>query len=130
MQTTITNKDISYMIIPGIKKIVIRSYKDAERFANIAARILGTTAEELKQSGRKREYVSMRNIIMAALRIKTFEVDKDTPINYKLSFAEIGLIFNKDHATALHACKHHEERLDPRFYEEYCYYWNKIKHLI
>lgn len=51
---------------------------------------------------RKREFVEIRQVSMAAMRMFLKDENDETK---PLSFAGCAAFFNKDHATAMHACK-------------------------
>jgi chromosomal replication initiator protein len=103
---------VSYMAIPGtdcealvgakIEKVVCAHY--------------GVTPEWIRGKRLRSDKVSrvmVRQAIMAMQREQT-----------KLSLAEIGAAFGKDHATALHACKSIERRRNQKAFAKG---WEELK---
>ena len=90
---------INPYIIPGLEKI----YTENTIFCNVCD-IYGFDSNTVfnNNKSRKREFVEIRQVSMAAMRMFLKEEnDKTKP----LSFAGCATFFNKDHATAMHACK-------------------------
>lgn len=76
-----------------------------EIIINAAAAAFGVTVEEMKSKTRRREVAYARYTAMRLIRENT-----------KLLLSEIGELFGRDHATALHGIRRHSEL---RVYEDY-----------
>ena len=104
----------SYWIIPAQRKIE----KDITlRINNLIKRVcesFSLSEKELMSKRRFREFVTARNVAMYILHK-----------HYGVTSTKAGAILNKDHCTALHACKSISGFME---YDES--FRNKVKHLI
>ena len=85
---------LNYMIAPGVKETIsslIRQSRDR----------YGISYEEMQSKSRKDRVVEARMYAMYLIRK-----------NFDYSLREIGLLFNRDHATVIHACKTIETRIE------------------
>ncbi len=73
----------------------------------------GVTLKQMKQDIRKVHIVHARRIFCVIAREK-----------WNMTFQEIGEIINKDHATAIHAIKRHNNEID--MYEDYASAYREV----
>lgn len=84
-------KKISYYAIPGVKIVW-----NSENIIGMVCNLYDISADELMQTldSREHPYPEIRQLCMTLMRAKT-----------KMSYARIGKVFHKDHATVMHAHK-------------------------
>lgn len=101
---------ISYFIAPGLKDMQLKAFlrnskiSDEDRVAKVIAVVskqTGIEESELKGRTRKGEISIARQICMYFVKKKTLK-----------SLKEIGLLFNRDHSTAIHNIRVIENMID------------------
>jgi len=97
--------DISYMAVPGVKRLDNPKY-----IIKFIKRISGC---DITLNTRKTEVVEARQVAMVIIKNNT-----------RLSLSKIGSLFGRDHATVLHAAK-----VVPRYIEvdkQYAKFWKPV----
>lgn len=86
------NEVIAFKRIPAEPTAIIVNPEIKEIIINTVLEHYEQTWEEINVLSRKREYVITRQVIQYFLKMKT-----------DMSLKKIGMVFNRDHSTAIHA---------------------------